>query len=99
MSVMEAMASGCWIVTSDLAGLPETTAGFGRLIPIVGEDIERYKNHFVEETVDVLQKLTAPDVSEAEAHLRRQVNYINKEVTWPVRQAVDGVVERNSGLI
>ena len=82
---MEAMASGCWVVTSDLGALPETTAGFGQLIPIVWEDPEHYKGRFVEETVNVLRKLTDPDTSGAEAHLRRQVDYVNSSVTWSER--------------
>jgi tetratricopeptide (TPR) repeat protein len=81
---MEAMASGCWIVTSNLGALPETTAGFARLISIEG-DWEVYKDRFVEETVQVLTKCIATDTTDSETHLRRQVEYVNSSYTWSVR--------------
>ncbi|HEY9614447.1 glycosyltransferase family 4 protein [Allocoleopsis sp.] len=84
IAVMEAMASGCSIVTSDLGALPETTAGFARLIPIE-DDWEVYKDRFVEETVQLLRKCTATDTTDTETHLRQQVEYVNCEYTWPVR--------------
>jgi hypothetical protein len=84
IAVMEAMASGCWIVTSNLGALPETTAGFARLISIEG-DWEVYKDRFVEETVQVLTKCIATDTTDSETHLRQQVEYVNSSYTWSVR--------------
>lgn len=84
IAVMEAMASGCSIVTSDLGALPETTAGFARLIPIESH-WEAYKERFVEETVWVLRQCMVTDTTNAEAHLRWQVEYINRECNWSVR--------------
>jgi len=81
ITVMEAMASGCRIVTSNLAALPETTAGFATLIPIQ-EDWEVYKNQFTEAVIQILQNFMSVDT---ENHLRRQVDYINNYCTWSVR--------------
>ncbi len=77
IAVMEAMASGCYIVTSDLGALPETTAGFARLIPIT-PDRESYKIQFTNAVISALQQLD-------ESHLRAMVNYINQGFTWSVR--------------
>jgi glycosyltransferase involved in cell wall biosynthesis len=81
ITVMEAMASGCRIVTSNLAALPETTAGFANLIPIQ-EDWEVYKNQFTEAIIQNLQNFMSVDT---ENHLRQQVDYINNCCTWSVR--------------
>jgi|GEM_PF-1210954 len=80
IAVMEAMASGCWVVTSDLGALPETTAGFASLIPI-NNDWETYKNLFIQATIKVLQT----SAIEAENHLRKQVDYVNQNYNWNVR--------------
>lgn len=84
IAVMEAMASGCWIVTSDLGALPETTAGFAPLVSIA-PSWESYKEHFTREAIALLKQRTASDTTVAERHLRRQVNYFNRECTWSVR--------------
>jgi glycosyltransferase involved in cell wall biosynthesis len=83
IAAMEAMASGCRIVTSELGALPETTAGFARLIP-VGDDWLTYSDRFVDETVRTLEEFeTQP--GKVNELLNRQVAYINAECTWPRR--------------
>ncbi len=84
IAVMEAMASGCWVVTSNWGGLPETTAGFASLIPVEG-DWDIYKDRFIEEIVQVLAACTATDPTDAELHLRQQVEYVNREYNWSAR--------------
>jgi protein O-GlcNAc transferase len=100
IAVMEAMASGCRIVTSELAALPETTAGFARLVSMSGletlasvtnwkragkPDWEGYTRRFVEATVEVLKECTGAGGPTAENHLRQQVEYMNRGCTWSVR--------------
>ncbi len=83
LAVMEAMAAGCWIVTSDFAVLPETTAGFGRLVPYQEDgDIRAFANGFVDAALGVLDGCDGRD---AETHLQGQVDHINRTSTWPIR--------------
>lgn len=83
ISIMEAMAAGCRVVTSELGALPETCAGFGQLIP-TGQGDEAYLEQFIAQTVQVLQELdTAED--RMELHLRRQVDHMNRTAVWEVK--------------
>jgi tetratricopeptide (TPR) repeat protein/glycosyltransferase involved in cell wall biosynthesis len=81
IAVLEAMAAGCGIVTSDRAALPETTAGFAQLVATDG-DRETYLNHFVEATVQVLSQEAGPEKEEVESQRRRQVTHVNQTGTW-----------------
>lgn len=83
LAVMEAMASGCYIITSDLAALGETSANFASLIP-VDNDWNRYGELFINKTVAILQQYLNDD-RELENHLRKQVNFVNHNYGWEVR--------------
>jgi glycosyltransferase involved in cell wall biosynthesis len=72
---MEAMAAGCYIVTSNLGALPETVHGFGKLIDVTG-DWQEYGNTFIREVVNFL--INPKDLS-------KQVAFANKNYTWKVR--------------
>lgn len=83
IAALEAMASGCRIVTSALGALPETTAGFAQLIPTRQERVA-YLQQFVERTVTALREIqTDPDA--VEELLRQQVRYIRGHATWEAR--------------
>lgn len=84
IAAMEAMAAGCSIVTSRLGALPETTAGFARLVPVYG-DWRRYKSRFVEETVAALGDFLAADRAGLSAALDRQVAHANRKLNWRLR--------------
>jgi glycosyltransferase involved in cell wall biosynthesis len=86
ISVLEAMASGCQVVTSDLGALAETSAGFARLIPIQ-QDWNEYGRRFVAAAVAALRGATSASAA-TEGQLARQVAYVNSECTWP-RRAVE----------
>jgi glycosyltransferase involved in cell wall biosynthesis len=85
IAALEAMASGCAVVTSALGALPETTAGFARLLA-VGQQRQRYLSQFVEQITDVLQAGVRND-PQTEALLRRQVGHIHANATWRLRAA------------
>jgi glycosyltransferase involved in cell wall biosynthesis len=83
IAVMEAMASGCHVITSHLGALPETTAGFAQLIP-VQEDWSLYQHQFIEATIATLQQhIHHP--KQAENHLRQQVDFVHDHYGWPKR--------------
>jgi glycosyltransferase involved in cell wall biosynthesis len=84
IAVLEAMAAGCWIVASDLAALPETTAGFGSLVPLVDSPVVDYRSAYVEAATEVFKRLAPPNTAEIETHLRRQVNHVNEACTWHI---------------
>jgi glycosyltransferase involved in cell wall biosynthesis len=80
IAVLEAMAAGCVVVTSDRAALPETSASFARLVPVEG-DREAYVERFAA-TVQALGRLAGPDTAEIEEEFRRQVAHVNERHTW-----------------
>lgn len=97
IAVMEAMASGCRVVTSNLAALTETAAGFCPLVSVedvqgfssvrdwqfsLRSDWQNYANRFVETTVQAIAELQAIN---AESQLQKQVDYIHHSCTWEVR--------------
>ena len=84
IAVMEAMTAGCVVVTSDLGALPETTAGFARLVEAPAKPAEHVRLFADAVLRELLERRTAPD-AEAEARLRAQVDYKNKDNTWEAR--------------
>jgi glycosyltransferase involved in cell wall biosynthesis len=85
IAVMEAIASGCKVITSALGALPETTHGFANLIEV--GDWEAYKEQFINSTVQFLRDLESDQDQSIESQLRQQVDYINQTCTWSVRAA------------
>ncbi len=79
ISAAEAMAAGCRMVTSDYGGLPQTTAGFGRLVPVV-------KQTFIEDFANACIASLEEWLAGSDADLlARQVAHQNERCTWRVR--------------
>ncbi len=76
IAAREALAAGCQVVCTALGALPETTAGFARLLP-PPEDRAAYRERFTAEAVAVLKGLAGQEEA-----LRRQVTHILRESTW-----------------
>jgi glycosyltransferase involved in cell wall biosynthesis len=72
IAVMEAMAAGLHVVTSDLGALPETTAGFADLIPILGRTKEEYVHDFIEAILRPISK----------ENIRQQIQFVLQHYTW-----------------
>jgi glycosyltransferase involved in cell wall biosynthesis len=83
IAVMEALAAGCSVVTTDLGALPETTAGLATLVPMQ-EDLRVLAEHFARQTIQSLQE-QARLTEETDKRLRAQVDQINRSCTWSLR--------------
>ncbi len=85
IAVMEAMAAGCTVITSDLGALRETCGGFGTLVPPFGL-ARQHVARFVDATIEtMIERLS--DTAATEARLRQQVDWANRELTWSRRAA------------
>ncbi|WP_460194013.1 O-linked N-acetylglucosamine transferase family protein [Thermosynechococcus sp. FA-CM-4201] len=85
IAALEAMASGCLIVTSALGALPETTAGFADLVEFT-TDWPTYRANYGKALRKAIERFRDPTAHSAlEEHLRAQVNYIHKNYTWSIR--------------
>jgi len=84
IAVMEAMAAGAFILSSEYGALPETTAGFGELVPVAFTSPEKYVGKFYHALESIYQRaLTRRE--EFLQNLWNQVLHINQNDTWRVR--------------
>ena len=86
ISVLEAMAAGCRVVTTDLGALPETTAGHARLIGQLrnAEDRVRFATDFLHTTIAALNEIRT-DPENARNRAYDAARYVNESATWPMR--------------
>ncbi len=84
IAVMEAMASGCLVVTSEFGALPETTRRYSQLVPVAFRSIDDFEKEYFNALVAVFMEF----YSHPEAmydHLWEQVCFANQEYTWRQR--------------
>ena len=83
IAVMEAMAAGLLVVTSDLGALPETTMGFGRLVAPAADQagMTGFMERFVDRLKGVLRDRAAAPTEFAAGRFE-QVEAINTRCTW-----------------
>jgi glycosyltransferase involved in cell wall biosynthesis len=83
IAALEAMAMGASLLTTNLGALPETLAGFGRMVE-PSEDSAVLAPRFAAMTIDALNEMRCnPD----EAAVRRaaQMAFVHKNYAWPAR--------------
>jgi glycosyltransferase involved in cell wall biosynthesis len=97
ISVMEAMAAGCLVLTSNLGALPETTAGFGILMD-ARTDVVALAREFAKALVDLIDRARErPDHFEdglrrQQAHARAAYNWATRAQEW--EQALQQLARR-----
>jgi hypothetical protein len=86
--VMEALASGMHVVTSDMGGLAETGMGFASHVSTGGTfmSIEQYVARYMELLGGVLKDWQGDPLAFAATHFR-QVTAMNQQCTWGIRAA------------
>jgi glycosyltransferase involved in cell wall biosynthesis len=88
IAVMEALAAGLLVVSSDLGGLPETCAGWARLVPPI--DSGRTAEQFAIDYARALDHAIRDWKSGSDGMLKKrfeQADTIGKTYTWDVRAA------------
>lgn len=83
IAVLEALAAGCRVVTSDLGALRETLGGWGRLVPFAERSAE-YLPAFIDACLDELRRARSGDDAH-EQQLRQQVSAQRDSAAWSVR--------------
>lgn len=84
ISMMEAMAAGCLVVSSRLGALPETAAGFARLTPVPSDPAQHAAQFAAALVAELRRHHDQPE--EAERRLRAQIQQADAEQGW-TRQA------------
>src|SRR6266566_3001073 len=83
IAAIEAMAMGATVLTTNLGALPETLAGFGRMVE-ASEDSAVLAPQFAAMAIDVLNDIRrSPD--HAAARRAAQIAFVHQNYAWPAR--------------
>lgn len=85
IAVMEAMAAGCVVITSDLGALPETLGGHGVLLPIVPDAAQHAQDFAAALAAQITQLKSQWQSGELESRLAAQVKWANENYVWAAR--------------
>ncbi|MGF1623249.1 MAG: glycosyltransferase [Alphaproteobacteria bacterium] len=85
IAVMEAMAAGCRVVTTRRGALPETTAGYARLVE-PDADLRVLSARFAAAVTEELRRRRADPQAYAD-EIDSQVDHVNRTMTWANRAA------------
>lgn len=83
IAALEAMAMGATVLTTRLGALPETLAGFGRMVEPDDNPAALAKN-FAAMAIDALNDIRSKP-AEAAARRQAEIAYIHENYTWPAR--------------
>jgi glycosyltransferase involved in cell wall biosynthesis len=82
IAVMEALAAGCLVVTSQLGALPETTDGFAWLVPPLADPAQHAELY----AKALLRALSCYHLMpQTERLLQAQVHHTNTQMSWDAR--------------
>src|SRR6185437_9655344 len=83
IAALEAMAMGATVITTRLGALPETLAGFGRMVEPDDNPAALAKN-FAAMAIDALNDIRSKP-AEAAARRQAEIAYVHENYTWPAR--------------
>jgi glycosyltransferase involved in cell wall biosynthesis len=88
IAVMEAMAAGMLVVTSDLGALSETTMGMGALVPPARnpQELPTFARTYLDRLIAALEE-SRRDPRQFWAARWEQIRAVTTQCTWPIRAA------------